>query len=214
MFRDNSQTAADAALSYVSKGWLVFPCHSWIDGCCTCERADCDSPAKHPLTPNGCKDATTSTEQVVDWWKQTQGLANVAIATGEQTGVVVLDVDAKSGGLESLQELERQHGSLPPAPTVQTGSGGKHFYFRYPTNLKVGNRTGIVPGIDVRGNGGYVIAPPSQHVSGKQYTWIVSVETPLADAPAWLLQLMQMPAKAARTFGERQHDDETGQCIH
>jgi hypothetical protein len=184
----------DAALFYSRKGWPVFPCHTWVDGRCTCDDPGCQSPAKHPLTPKGCKDASTCVKQVADWWNQTRGLANVAIATGDVAGLVVLDVDPKSGGLEALQGLERRHGPLPVTPTVKTGGGGKHFYFRHPANAKIGNRVGILPGIDLRGIGGYVIAPPSHHASGEQYAWLVSPEAPLAELPGWLFQLIQMPS--------------------
>ena len=183
----------DAALDYARRGWAVFPCHTWTEGRCTCEGIGCSSPAKHPLTANGCKDATTDDELLVDWWTQTKGLANVAIATGESSGLVVVDVDPKSGGLDILADLEQTHGNLPLTPTVQTGSGGKHYYFRYPAGTKIGNRTGIVQGIDVRGDGGYVIAPPSDHASGGRYSWLVPSTTAVAEIPGWLLGMMQLP---------------------
>jgi hypothetical protein len=142
---------------------------------------------------NGCKDAMTSKDQIVKWWTETNGLANVAIATGAPSGLVVLDVDAKSGGLNALAELEQQHGKLPTTPTAHTGSGGKHYFFRYPLGAKIGNRTGIVPGIDVRGDGGYVIAPPSDHASGGRYSWLVPSTTAIAEIPGWLLGMIQQP---------------------
>jgi len=198
---EKESTKLNAALYYSSIGLPVFPCHSWIDGRCTCENPACESAAKHPLTVNGCKDASTNAEKIADWWNQTQGLANVAIATGEQAGIVVLDVDPKSGGHDSLAKLEAQHGALPATPTVRTGSGGKHFYFKYPAKFKVGNRTGIAPGIDVRGNGGYVIAPPSHHANGEKYESLVPLDQPCAELPAWLLErILQPPAKSTETI--------------
>jgi hypothetical protein len=183
----------DAALQYAARGWSVFPAHSWISGCCTCDDPACDSPAKHPLTPNGCKDATASTEQIVQWWTETQGLANVAVATGAPSGLVVLDVDPKSDGLTTLAGLEEKHGKLPTTPTVQTGSGGRHYYFRSHAAVKIGNRAGVLPGIDVRGDGGYVIAPPSDHASGSPYSWLVPPSAAIAEIPDWLLGMIQHP---------------------
>ena len=189
------QSKLDSALDYARQGWAVFPAHSWVEGRCTCDDPDCSSPAKHPLTTSGCKDATLSAEQVAQWWTETQGLANVAVATGVTSGVVVLDVDPKSGGLNTLVEVEAKHGAMPATPTVETGSGGRHYYFRYPTATKIGNRAGVLPGIDVRGDGGYVIAPPSDHASGGRYSWLVPPTVALADVPGWLFALMSTPAE-------------------
>ena len=179
-----------AALQYAAKGWGVIPLHNFVDGCCTCEKPDCGSPAKHPLTPNGVHAATTDEETIRRWWAETQGIANVGIATGAASGLVVVDVDAKSGGLETLARLKEIHGELPRTPTAGTGGGGRHYYFGYPAGQTIGNRTGIQPGIDIRANGGYVVAPPSSHASGNAYTWSVPPDEPLADVPAWLRDLM------------------------
>jgi len=184
----------EAALAYAQvQGWRVLPCHTYVDRGCTCEDANCGSKAKHPLTPNGCKDATTDPQTITNWWVETEGYPNVGIATGAESGLVVGDVDISSGGMDSLAEWEKVHGPMPPTPTAQTGSGGLHYYFRYPTGTKVGNRTGIVPGIDVRGDGGYVLAPPSLHASGGSYVWLQPPQVPLADLPEWLFDLICGP---------------------
>ena len=180
----------DAALGYSLLGWRIIPLHSFVDGCCTCEQATCGSPAKHPLTANGVHDATTDEKIIRRWWAETQGIANVGIATGADSGLVVLDVDAKSGGQQSLANLEQTHGRLPLTPTASTGGGGAHYYFRCPKGTSVGNRSGIRPGLDVRGDGGYVVAAPSIHSSGRAYAWAVAPDTPLAEIPPWLLNLM------------------------
>ena len=99
---------------------------------------------------------------------------------GKRSGLIVLDVDVAHGGLQSLAQLEHAHEPLPDTPTVTTGSGGRHYYFRCPVGQSIGNRAGIRPGIDVRGNNGYVVAPPSIHASGNRYEWLVPLETPLA----------------------------------
>jgi hypothetical protein len=182
---ENKSPLVVAALGYADRGWRVIPLHTIDNEACTCESPGCTSPAKHPLTPNGVHGATTDRATITIWWSEAE-IANVGIATGD--GLLVLDIDAKHDGLASLAELETQQGPLPITPTVATGGGGKHFYFRLPDGVKVGNRAGIAPGIDVRGDGGYVVAPPSLHASGQYYEWLVSPDdTPLAEAPEWLL---------------------------
>jgi putative DNA primase/helicase len=136
----------DAALGYSLLGWRIIPLHSFVDGCCTCEQATCGSPAKHPLTANGVHDATTDEKIIRRWWAETQGIANVGIATGADSGLVVLDVDAKSGGQQSLANLEQTHGRLPLTPTASTGGGGAHYYFRCPKGTSVGNRRRLCRG--------------------------------------------------------------------
>ncbi|MGO9109107.1 MAG: bifunctional DNA primase/polymerase [Thermoguttaceae bacterium] len=179
-----------AALQYAAKGWRVIPLHSMVDGSCTCEKPDCTSPAKHPLTSSGVHDAVTDPRTIERWWEETKGLANVGIATGQDSGLVVVDVDAKSGGLGTLVQLEQTNGTLPTTPTANTGGGGRHYFFHYPEGHAIGNRAGIQPGIDIRGEGGYVVAAPSAHASGSAYAWSVPPDEPLAEVPAWLLDLM------------------------
>src|SRR5262245_10844698 len=100
------------ALAYALKGWPVLPLHSFIDGCCTCGKATCRSPAKHFITPNGLKDATTDIAVINRWMDETDGQANLGIATGN--GLMAMDTDAKSGGFESHTALESRLGKLPP----------------------------------------------------------------------------------------------------
>ncbi|MBV9228054.1 MAG: bifunctional DNA primase/polymerase [Chloroflexi bacterium] len=154
------------AKRYAEKNWPVFPCHSInSDGTCTCKQPDCKSPGKHPLTPNGVKSASTDKKQVSEWWTRWP-YANIGLALGN--GKLVIDVDPKNGGtLESL-------GVLPETAMVRTGSGGYHLFFAYDKErYHITNSSGSLPkGVDVRGEGGYVIAVPSIHKSGKRYEWI------------------------------------------
>ncbi len=182
----------DAAIVYARRGWPVFPCHgpAGPPGGCSCHRPDCASPAKHPRVAGGLKSATTDTSQVWRWWARWPA-ANIALRTGEVSGLVVLDVDPDHGGDDSLDALRRDHGALPPCRTIRTGSGGRHLYFAHPGRLvrnDAGRRLG--PGLDVRGDGGYVIAPPSRHATGGQY----AVETDPAlipQLPGWLLEALR-----------------------
>jgi hypothetical protein len=129
-------------------------------------------------------DATSNADTVERWWRMWPQ-ANVAIATGTRSGLVVLDVDPRHCGDVSLAALVDAHGSLPETPCVWTGGGGLHYYFGHP-GVKVSNSAGkVASGIDIRGDGGYVVAPPSLHVSGRAYEWAVACEP--APLPTWLL---------------------------
>ncbi len=160
----------------------------------------CKPREKVPATAHGCKDAATDPGQIAAWWDGIH-LYNVGIATGG--GLVVLDVDinhyAGKYGDETLAELERQHGPLPDTWTCLTGGGGIHYYFRCDDPaLTVG--TGFAPGLDYRGAGGYVVAPPSVHESGREYVWEAEhtpANTPLAPLPDWLHTLMLEGRKQA-----------------
>lgn len=173
----------DAALRYLSRGWSVIPLRprekrpqvQWED-----------YQSKHP-----------SVDQVKKWFNDHPD-ANVGVVTGSISGLVVLDVDPAHGGDESLIELEQSHGALPHTVESLTGGGGRHIYFRHPGGT-VHNRVGLAPGIDLRGDGGLVVAPPSIHPSGHSYYWEVSChpdDIAVAGMPAWLRKLAQTPHPA------------------
>jgi Bifunctional DNA primase/polymerase, N-terminal len=145
----------EAALGYAARGWPVFPC---------------EAGGKKPLTPNGFKDATTDPRIVTAWWNRFPD-ANIAAPTGERSGFFVLDIDRDSWGFGTLDALEGQFGVLPRTRTVRTGRGGLHLYFKYPDDGTVipnsAGRLGL--GIDVRGEGGYVLVPPSETEGAYEY---------------------------------------------
>jgi len=180
------------AKNLAKKGLSIFPCHSMVDGNCTCykkENCDKNNKGKHPATVNGFKEATTDETKIQDWF-DTDIPRNIGIATGIVSGIWVLDLDE----IGALDELEKQHGKLPRTPTAKTGraNGGQHFYFQYPDGIEIGSRIKNIPGIDVKGNGGYVVAPPSIHHTGKIYEWIISPDDcEFALAPQWLIDLVQ-----------------------
>jgi putative DNA primase/helicase len=153
--------------------------------------APCNPDQKHPYIPEWQKLEQASAAQLEKWFKNPK--INVAIITGEKSGIFVLDIDNKNGatGSLSLQLLEEEFGKLPQTPTVLTPNNGIHYYFKYPQNTKIATKAGIKPGLDIRGDSGLVIAPPSE-IAGKKYLWELSSsleEIPLADAPGWLLNL-------------------------
>ena len=194
---------------YVSMGWKLFPIHHITkdeDGKhCSCHRGmACDNPGKHPSTKNGFKDATISIDKLDKWLSMDKSM-NIGLATGKMSNVVVLDVDEKDdvSGAESLSELETIYGKLPPTLSQTTGSGGKHYFFMYPEGAKkVPSNVGkILPGLDIRADGGYVILPPSTHMKG-QYRWD-NPDANIADLPPWLLDLILHPISANTMDGIR-----------
>lgn len=187
-----------AALIYALElGWRVFPLHSIVDGACSCGAASCTGtkPGKHPRTQRGCLDATTDAAQIKAWWGQWPD-ANVGVATG--SGLVVIDIDPRHGGEEGFDDVVDRLGRLPDTVEAITGSKGRHIYLRVPDGIEVRNSAGTLGlGVDVRGEGGYVVAAPSTHVSGGVYGWELSsrpTEVEVAEMPrAWLDAVCRRP---------------------
>jgi len=191
----NHKRMLRAAIAYVEKlDWAVLPLHCVINGQCTCGKKDCQSPGKHPigaLVPNGVKDATKDINKVKEWWTK-KPWANIGIATGKISGFFVLDVDGEIGE-EELRALELEHDRLPDTVEQLTGSGGKHLLFKYPNDVVIPNKVGIVPKVDIRSDGGYIVVAPSIHLSGREYCWEVSshpLEVMIAEPPKWLIDMV------------------------
>jgi hypothetical protein len=179
------------ALQYAERGWPIVPLHTPINGGCSCGNPDCKSIGKHPRTGRGLHDASTDPAVILQWWTRWPD-ANIGLLTGYQSGVV-LDVDKRHEGDKSLAELESEHGPLPPTPKSQTG-GGWHLMFKHPGG-KIGNRSNLRPGLDLRADLGYIVAAPSLHANGNHYQWIVPPDE-LAEMPDWLLALITKPKPA------------------
>ncbi|MHB1414620.1 MAG: bifunctional DNA primase/polymerase [Chloroflexota bacterium] len=184
----------EAALAYASRGWPVFPLHvPRPDGGCSCNQSDCKRQGKHPQTLHGHREATTDPEVVRRWWTGLFPGSNIGLCTGSVSGLVVLDVDADKDGEESLAELERDHEKLPATVESLTGGGGRHIFFGHPGGTLKCTVAKLGAGLDVRADGGYIVAPPSLHASGRQYIWEASShpdEVPLAPLPSWLQENM------------------------
>ena len=186
----------EAALDLAARGFPVLPIHGiTASGGCTCGSTKCRSPGKHPRTRRGSKDATVDPVQIERWYKKWPG-SNVAVATGGEWRM--LDVDPRNGGDATLAALEAEHGPLPETVKVLTGSGGWHYWFRVPKGSK--NSCGTAgAGLDIKGDGGYCLVPPSSHVSGG-YRWANSPnEIEIAPLPDWLAA----PAENDRSTGAR-----------
>lgn len=179
----------DAALKYATKyKWAVFPV---------------SQKTKKPLTPHGCKDAKKDTGAIRAWWKRYPD-ASIGIATGSASNLLVIDedVDEDKGlnGVHEMQIWETDNGTLPETVRAITGRGGAHLYFHY-TGKDLGNRAGVIDGVDVRGEGGYIIAPPSIHPNGTQYEWECDPEeTKLSDIDDTVKKLLALTKK---TPGEK-----------
>ncbi|WP_405525239.1 DUF3987 domain-containing protein [Streptomyces canus] len=196
---------AAAAQWYASvQGWRVLLLHHITpSGHCSCGNRDQDPEhdykqgGKHPVHSAWQEKATTDLPTIETWWRS-RPQANVGIATGRESGIFVLDVDPDNGGFEALAKLEAEYGTLPATWYVETGSGGGHWYFNYPdfeiTNASKALRALGIHGIDIRGDGGQVVAPPS--VSGKGP--YISTKTAVVDAPSWLLNILRPKPREAQ----------------
>ncbi len=193
-----------AALAMAGRGGHVFPCHTpRRTGTCSCPRRSCDRAGKHPRTPNGLTDATNDPAAIRRWWGRWPD-ANVAIRTGSVSGVVVIDIERD--GFESFAIVCARHDAqewVPDTWAVATGGGGGHLYLAHPgPHVHIKTTAGVLaPGVDVRGDGGYAILPPSLHASGNRYQWsegLAPWEVDLAPVPDWLLALLIDPPRPSR----------------
>lgn len=176
-----------AARAYAARGWSPIPI---------------EPRGKRPLVPwLEFQQRIAEGGEIAAWFARRPD-ANVGIVTGRVSGIVVVDVDARHGGLDSLRELERAHGALPPTVEATTGGGGRHLYFGVDAALH--NRVGLRPGIDLRAEGGCVVAPPSIHPSGRRYAWIKGgAPDALAPAalPAWFVAVLRGASPSGHPLG-------------
>lgn len=178
-------TPLEAALGYLARGWSVVPAHTAMGAGCSCLNPDCESPGKHPRVKwRTYQERHPTEDEVRAWWRRWPD-ANVAVLTGAISGVVVLDVDPRHGGDDSLADL----GALPDTLTGLTGGGGQHLWWEHP-GTPIPNGAARRPGLDIRGDGGYVVAPPSVHASGARYTWDAGQPDDPAPLPDVLRALM------------------------
>ena len=181
--RVDKRNPVEVAADYARHGFRVHPLKTRDKGTVNWEG----------MTEHGCLDATTDLDTIKKWWEYRPD-ANVGIATGKESGVWVLDVDGDEG-FQSLNELVKTHGAMPRTVTCNTGSGGLHYYYRHP-GWRIGNSRRKMPGLDTRGDGGYVVAPPSIHPNGNAYQWQdghAPGEVEVAEAPPWLLKIFAPP---------------------
>ena len=200
-------------MAYINRGWAVIPVNSIKNGKCTCGKADCASPGKHPKISNWQHEASIDPEQIKKWFSNND--TNIGILTGQQSNLIVLDIDNKNENIgdASFDEL------FPDGiDTVEAITGnGRHLYFKYSAGKEIGNSIGLMPGLDLKGNGGFVVAPPSVHSSGRQYAFEASslpANTPLAELPNEILEKIKRNSATPRNVskpnekvGEGQRND-------
>lgn len=170
-------------------GFRVMPVHGPLEfGGCTCGKSDCSSAGKHPSISEWQKKASNDESVIISLFLGATNDFNYGIATGPESGIFVLDIDGAIGE-ESLINLENQHGKLPDTLTAKTGSGGRHLFFKYPDKKVHGRASKLAPNVDVRGEGGQVVGPGSNHRSGRKYEWVNPLEE-IVDAPDWLIDMV------------------------
>ena len=158
-----------AACKYAERGWYVFPVHFVTpDRKCSCGDDKCTNIGKHPITHNGLNEATVEKDQIIKWWME-RPYANVAIRTGEISGINVIDIDPRHEGDDTFDKLLDEFGSIPDTVTATTGGGGTHIFIQH--NNAFHSQNNLMQGVDIKGDGGYVLAEPSNHVSGGLYEW-------------------------------------------
>lgn len=176
-------TNLDYALRYADIGWRVLPLYEISPmGKCSCGKPDCHSPGKHPRTRHGLVDASADHNTIRMWWEQWPH-ANIGVATGEGSGIIVIDIDGDDG------EVSVQGYPLPSTIEAYTGGGGRHLIYAHPGgHIKSG--AGILHKVDSRGAGGYIVVAPSNHASGGEYEWRYNPwDTAPAQPPEWWVDL-------------------------
>src|SRR5258708_4983154 len=186
---DSRVSANEAIDDYIRRGWSIIPIRTGD---------------KRPLVRwHEFQHRRPSVEEVRAWFSDWPE-AGIGIVTGAISDLVVLDIDSRHGGDASMERLEQQHDRLPATVECRSGGGGRHLYFAHPGRL-VRNKVGLAPGVDLRGDGGYVVAPPSLHASGQRYSWVAD-RTPdnaeLASLSDWVLRpAVEEPGQLAHPIG-------------
>jgi hypothetical protein len=178
-----------AALHYAALGWPVVPLHTpRANGSCSCRRgAACTHSGKHPRyhphdLPHGLHNATTDGDLLRYWWRRWPQ-ANIGVATGAKSSLLVVDVDGSAVY------------DLPSTARVQSGNG-QHFYYQHPAQ-PLCSRIRLLPELDIRGERALIVAPPSRHAKGCYYRW--QPWDDIQPVPAWLLLHLQEPPRMTQS---------------
>jgi len=190
---DPNTTTPQDTISILKKAFIrlnmpVFPIHTIFDGRCTCGDPECKDQGKHPKVISWKDERTTNAGKIRDWIDQ-YGACNWGGATGKASGVFAVDIDPRHSGVETFNALETQHGKIPNTRMHKTGGGGVHIIFSIPAGVTIKNGSGVLgPGVDVKGDDGYIVLPPSRHISGGAYE--ILNDAPPAEPPKWLISLL------------------------
>lgn len=176
---------ARAAVAYATRGFHLLPLHTIAGGRCSCGAATCPSPGKHPRLPHGLRQASSDPAVVAGWWRQWP-TANIGCLPGP-SGYVVLDIDGAEGEATAMQL------GLLAEPTLEVTTGrGRHRWYCHPGGHIANGQLG--PKLDIRGNAGYVLLPPSVHASGTTYRWAGRLEDAAMLPPAIAARLLSPAA--------------------
>ncbi|MBY3543652.1 AAA family ATPase [Rhizobium laguerreae] len=185
----------ELAQHYVAAGYPVFPCRAKPEDVSDPTTGEIETKhEKTPYTSNGLRGASKFSRIIQRWWSDNPD-ALVGVPTGAPSGFWVLDLDLKPGvadGHQWLEAMESANGPLPETKRAKTANGGTHIFFRHVQGVR--NRGGLGSGVDVRGEGGYVVMPGSVMADGRHYKWVS--EASIAEAPDWLLELV-LPRQAS-----------------
>lgn len=202
-----------AAYCRTELGLHAIPLYPIVAGRCSCGDPNCGrSSGKHPQISDFAAVAEMPDEEYLGMWAAYPG-ANVGFLTGPASNLLVLDIDrhGNDDGPESLRKLEEKYGPLPPTVTVISGGGGEHRYFTYPEGCELTVGAGFNPGLDFRGARGYIVGPPSFHISGEYYRFKEQCsleEIAIAAPPTWLVKEMQASKADEKKKRDRVRDDE------
>jgi hypothetical protein len=205
-----------AALDYAHRGWSVIPLHTPTDGGCSCGKPTCGHPGKHPrIEWREYQTRSSSEDEIRTWWSRWPE-ANIGVVTGTVSGLVVVDIDPRHRGMETLAHLEVSHGALPETVKAQTGGGGQHLFFVHPLEgVKIASKANALgSGVDLKADGGYVVVSPSRHATGHPYSWCPLSGPGLvmpAPLPTWIVD--QVEAKEAFGSMPGHLDDESSATI-
>jgi putative DNA primase/helicase len=193
-----SEKLLNAALDYANRGWAIVPSFYPTPSGCSCGTPACRVNGKHPRMEHGHRLATIDKNLITKWWLKNP-FDNIQIASGSRSRLIVLDIDDRHQGSDSLQFLCSKNGPMPRTLKAITG-GGAHYYFKTPS-FEVRGRIGMLPGIDIRAEDQLFTAPPSLHYSGISYCWDEKDgldNAPISSLPEWLLKqiLTKNPRKS------------------
>src|SRR5699024_58379 len=189
---DNSNLSVAIAYSQMLK-WSIFPIYY---------------KTKRPITQHGFHDATNDMEQIKRWWSEYPN-ANIGLPTGKVNDIIVIDIDPRNNGNYSFERLIDEHEPFPHTVECLTGGGGNHIYFKYDERINKSTIQGY-DGIDVQGNGKYVVLPPSTHPNGKKYHWEESskpVSTEIAKFPLWFVGLFEHKQNVKQRYKSKHVSD-------
>lgn len=206
-------TTVTTAAGYAERGISVVPLHTPTNQGCSCPRgASCLSPGKHPrIDWKPYQQQRATLEEIRSWWERWP-TANVGIVTGMISGLCVLDVDPRNGGLETLAELDARGATMPDDnPVVVTGSEGLHHYFGLDRPLA---KAAPFDGIELQADRALVVAPPSLHWTGRRYQWARDLDARRVPVPAWVrwavAQVTPEPPATGHPLADAHADDVLG----